>query len=59
MFNHYLIRLAFLDSWIDLVPANKVNKIFTQVENRLNIKAQNDGEMTLTVPFVLIEAERV
>ena len=23
MFNHYLIRLAFLDSWIDLVPADK------------------------------------
>jgi len=59
MFNHSFIRLAFMDSWIDLVPASKVNKIFTQVENRLNIKAQNNGEMTLTVPFVLIEAEKV
>ena len=59
MFNHSFIRLAFLDSWLDLVPANKVNAIFTQVENRLNIKAQNDGEMTLTIPFVLIEAEKV
>ena len=59
MFNHSFIRLAFLDSWLDLVPANKVNAIFTQVENRLNIKAQNDGEMTLTVPFVLVEAEKV
>ena len=58
MFNHSFIRLAFMDSWIDLVPANKVNKIFTQVENRLNIKAQNDGEMTLTVPFVLIDAKK-
>jgi len=58
MFNHSFIRLAFMDSWIDLVPANKVNKIFTQVENRLNIKAQNDGEMTLTVPFVLIDAQK-
>ena len=59
MFNHSFIRLAFMDSWIDLFPASKVNKIFTQVENRLNIKAQNNGEMTLTVPFVLIEAEKV
>ena len=59
MFNHSFIRLAFLDSWLDLVPANKVNTIFTQIENRLNIKAQNDGEMTLTIPFVLIEAEKV
>ena len=48
-----------MDSWLDLVPVNKVNTVFTQVENRLNIKAQNDGEMTLTVPFVLIEAEKV
>ena len=58
MFNHYLIRLAFLDSWLDLVPADKINKIFGQVENRLNLKAHEYGEMVLTVPFVLIDAEK-
>jgi ubiquinone/menaquinone biosynthesis C-methylase UbiE len=59
MFNHSFIRLAFMDSWLDLVPANKVNTIFTQVENRLNSKAKEQGEFVLTVPFVLIEAEKV
>jgi len=59
MFNHYLIRLAFLDSWLDLVPADKVDKIFDHVENRLNLKAREHGEMILTIPFVLIDAEKL
>src|SRR3989304_6990874 len=59
MFNHYLIRLAFLDSWLDLVPADKVDKIFDHVENRLNLKAREYGEMILTIPFVLIDAEKL
>ena len=58
MFNHYLIRLAFLDSWLDLVPEVLIQEIFTRVENRLNHKAQDDEEMVLTVPFVVIEAEK-
>ena len=58
MFNHFLIRLAFLDSWLDLVPAEKADNIFGQVENRLNLKSKNIGEMVLTIPFVLIDAEK-
>jgi arsenite methyltransferase len=58
MFNHYLIRLAFLDSWLDLVPADKVDILFSQIENRLNLKAQEYGELVLTVPFVLIDAKK-
>ena len=58
LFNHYLIRLAFLDSWLDLVPSDKIDEIFSQIENRLNLKAQECGEMVLTVPFVLIDAEK-
>src|SRR3989337_1623815 len=33
MFNHYLIRLAFLDSWLDLFPEVLIQEIFTRVEN--------------------------
>jgi ubiquinone/menaquinone biosynthesis C-methylase UbiE len=58
MFNHYLIRLAFLDSWLELVPADRIDKIFGQLENQLDLKAQEYGEVTLTVPFVLIDAEK-
>jgi ubiquinone/menaquinone biosynthesis C-methylase UbiE len=58
MFNHSFIRLAFLDNWLDLVPSEMVEQIFTAVEERLNMKAQENGEMVLTVPFVLIDAFR-
>jgi len=59
MFNHSLIRIAFLDSWLDLVPARIVDDIFTEVEKRLNQKSKDKGEMVLTIPFVLIDAVKI
>jgi len=58
MFNHSFIRMAFMDSWLDLVPEVLVQEIFCQVENGLNLKAQEHGEMVLTIPFVLINAAK-
>lgn len=58
MFNHSFIRLAFLDNWLDLVPSKMIEQIFITVEARLNKKAVANGEMVLTVPFVLIDAFR-
>lgn len=45
MFNHSFIRMAFMDSWLDLVPEVLVQEIFCQVENGLNLKAQEHGEI--------------
>lgn len=59
MFNHSFIRLAFLDSWLEVVPSGRVDEIFTEVEERLNETARTKGELVLTVPFVLIDAVRV
>ena len=59
MFNHSLVRIAFLDSWLDIVPGENIEEIFNEVESRLNKKAKADGEITLTVPFVLIDAEKI
>jgi ubiquinone/menaquinone biosynthesis C-methylase UbiE len=56
MFNHFLIRLAFLNSWQELVPEAKQKEIFEEAEKRLNSIAENEGELKLTVPFVTIEA---
>lgn len=58
MFNYSLIKMAFMDSWLELVPADKIVKIFSQIENHLNHKAQEYGEMVLTIPFVVINAEK-
>ncbi len=56
MFNHFLIKLAFLNSWQELVPEGKQKEIFEEAEKRLNRIAENEGELKLTVPFVTIEA---
>jgi arsenite methyltransferase len=56
MFNHYFIRLAFMDSWIKLLPKEKVEQIFDAVEVRLNEQAKLTGGIKLSIPFVVINA---
>lgn len=56
MLNHYFIRLAFMDSWIKILPDNKLEQIFDTIEDRLNRQAQILGCIKLTIPFVLINA---
>ena len=56
MLNHYFIRLAFMDSWIKILPEKKVEQIFVTIEQRLNDQAQILGGIKLTIPFVLINA---
>lgn len=58
LLNHYFIRLAFLESWMDLVPSDKVDAVFAQVEKRLNARAQKYGNIRLSIPFVVIDAVR-
>jgi ubiquinone/menaquinone biosynthesis C-methylase UbiE len=56
MLNHYFIRLAFMDSWISLLPADKFEEIFDRIETRLNEYAYRYGGLKLSIPFVLIDA---
>lgn len=34
MFNHYFVRLAFIDSWADIVPKDKVEEIFDKTDRK-------------------------
>ncbi len=56
MFNHYFIRLAFMESWIKLLPTDKVELIFDTIESRMNDQASEQCGIKLTVPFVLLNA---
>lgn len=56
MLNHYFIRIAFMDSWISILPKNKTGMIFQEIENRLNVQSQLLGGLKLSIPFVLINA---
>jgi ubiquinone/menaquinone biosynthesis C-methylase UbiE len=58
MFNHFLIKLAFVDSWKELIPEEKKNEFFTELVERLNRLAQSNGFLNLTIPFVLIDCEK-
>jgi ubiquinone/menaquinone biosynthesis C-methylase UbiE len=56
MLNHYFIRLAFMNSWIRLLPSDKVEQIFDKIELRLNEQSKIFGGIKLSIPFVLINA---
>lgn len=56
MLHHFVIRMAFMDSWVKLLPENRVEEIFDLVETRLNEQARMLGRLQLSVPFVVINA---
>jgi ubiquinone/menaquinone biosynthesis C-methylase UbiE len=59
MLNYYFIRLAFLDSWKNLVPEASRENIFFEIESRLNEEAAKSGSLTMTVPFAVIDARKL
>ena len=58
MLNHSMIRLAFMDPWKDIVSLHDVESIFRILEERLNIVAENTGELNLTIPFACIDCRK-
>ncbi len=54
--NHYFIRLAFMDSWIKLLPPDKVELIFDTIELRLNEQSRILGGITISIPYIMINA---
>jgi ubiquinone/menaquinone biosynthesis C-methylase UbiE len=56
MLNHYFIRFAFMESWIKLIPKDKVEEVFSLVESRMNKQALLLGGIKLSIPFVMINA---
>ena len=59
MLNHFLIKLAFIESWKEIVPEERQIEVFTEVEKQLNKIAENDGVFKLIVPYVLINSEKI
>jgi arsenite methyltransferase len=58
LLNHYFIRLAFLNGWKGIVPFEKQEFIFSEIEKRMNEKAVIDGYFKLSVPFVVIDCTK-
>jgi arsenite methyltransferase len=58
MLNHFLVRLAFLDIWRNILPADKQDDVFRQIENRLNEQAAREGGFWMQVPFITMDCEK-
>jgi arsenite methyltransferase len=54
LFRHFFIRLAFLDAWKKIVPVEKQESIFDEIEIRINEISNELGYFRLSVPFVVI-----
>jgi arsenite methyltransferase len=51
LFNHYFIRLGFLEAWKQVVPGRE-REVFAEVLRRLDAA----GEVRLTIPMAYVEA---
>lgn len=58
LFSHYFIRMAFLEGWMSVVPEPYRQQVFNELENRFNRLAASGGEVTLTIPYAVISAEK-
>ena len=58
MLNHFLMKLAFIESWKEIIPEEKQGEIFKEVEKRLNKIAESKGSIKLTIPYILMNCEK-
>jgi len=57
-FNHFLIRIGFIDGWKSFLPQEMLEQVFTALEKRIDAVAARQGEFRVTVPIVYIAAEK-
>ena len=58
LLNHHFIKLAFLESWVKIVPSGKRGKIFSILEENLNNFSKSKGELRLTIPFICLDCRK-
>ncbi|MGE5430983.1 MAG: class I SAM-dependent methyltransferase, partial [Syntrophomonadaceae bacterium] len=56
MFDYPFIRNNFMDSWLAIVPQERADEVFSEIERRMNLLSQRKGEWQLTIPFVTFSA---
>jgi len=58
MLENYTIRLAFLDSWKEVLDETDRERIFRRLEHELNHLARRTGEVRLTIPWVCLDCRK-
>ena len=59
LLRHHFIRLGFLDGWRGVVTPETEREVFASLEDGLNRRAAERGELALTVPLAYVEAVAV
>jgi ubiquinone/menaquinone biosynthesis C-methylase UbiE len=58
LLNHYFIRLAFMESWRNILTPTDQDLVFELLEQRLNEVAAREGELSLSIPYACIIGEK-
>jgi arsenite methyltransferase len=53
--NHHFIRLGWLTTWMNIFPKEKLEQIFSALEEKLNIFSRENGGLKFTVPMAYVE----
>ncbi|MDU1903547.1 MAG: methyltransferase domain-containing protein [Dysgonomonas sp.] len=57
--NHHFVKLGWLSSWVSLIPENELAEVFTVIEQNLNSYSRISNGLTLGVPMLYIEGEKI
>jgi arsenite methyltransferase len=58
MLNHLSMKI-FMASWKELVPGQYLEDVFRKIENKLNLLAEKRHGLSMNVPFITIDCERM
>jgi ubiquinone/menaquinone biosynthesis C-methylase UbiE len=58
MLDHFFMKFAFMPSWKEIIPDDRQEELFQQIENRLNAEAERSGGFSMQVPFVTMDCEK-
>jgi arsenite methyltransferase len=59
LLNHHFMRMAFLGGWKSIIPVPQQAGLFHRIETLLNQKAEQEGSVSLTIPFVLLSCTKM
>ncbi|MCL6589190.1 MAG: class I SAM-dependent methyltransferase [Firmicutes bacterium] len=57
-FNHFFIKLYFLEPWKKIVNPDDLPTVFQILEDKLNQLAAQKGELSLTIPYACIDCRK-
>jgi len=59
MLNHFFIKLAFKESWFNILSPEISSSIYNELEYELNKVSRQTGSIMLKVPYVCINAVKI